>query len=84
MVLAQSLAAQGKQIQVADNTRLTVAGLPTRVQFQLLLVRAAAASDTGDVRTAAKLVQEARALDPQDVGSWLAEVPLRIRAGQLT
>ncbi|MGS0753381.1 XrtA/PEP-CTERM system TPR-repeat protein PrsT [Roseateles sp. GG27B] len=82
VALAQSLAAQGKPAQIFEDTRLTPAGLPAGVQLQLLLVRAAAASDTGDVRTAAKIIQEARALDPKDVGSWLAEVPLRIRAGQ--
>jgi putative PEP-CTERM system TPR-repeat lipoprotein len=84
VALAQALAAQGKQTQMVDDTRLTPAGLPNSVQFQLLLVRAAAASDTGDVRSAAKTIQEARALDPKAVGSWLAEVPLRIRAGQFT
>ena len=82
VALAQSLAAQGKQAQIFDDSRLKAAGLPTHVQLQLLLVRAAAASDTGDVRNASKMILEARALDPKDVGSWLAEVPLRIRAGQ--
>jgi putative PEP-CTERM system TPR-repeat lipoprotein len=53
------------------------------VQYQLLLVRAAAYGDLGDSKAALKAAEDARALDPASVDGWLAEVPLRIRAHQM-
>lgn len=82
--LAQALVAQGKQALIFDDPRLRVPGLPTAVQSQLLLVRAAASSDTGDTRAALKAIEEARELAPGTVGPWLAEVPVRIRTRQFT
>ena len=81
--LAQSLVAQGKQALVFEDKRLAVAGLPTIVASQLQLVRAAAYSDTGDVRSALKSIGEARNLTPGSINTWLAEVPVRIRTRQL-
>ena len=80
--LAEAMVAQGKQAQMFADARLNPAGLPDRVRQRLLLVRASASSDIGDARGATKAVEEARAIDPANVGSWLAEVPLRVRARQ--
>jgi len=82
--LAKAMVAQGKQGQVMDDPRLKASGLPSAIQLQLLLVQASAATDIGDTRRAAELVQEARAIDAREPGVWLAEVPLRIRNRQFT
>lgn len=80
--LASSLIAQGRQPQMLADPRLSVAGLPRGVQQALLLERALAQSDVGDVKAAMATVLEARALNPNDATSWIAETPLRIRARQ--
>ena len=80
--LARTLIAQGKLQQATDPQRFTTAGLTPSVQSQLLLVKAGAYGDLGDLRSAMKAVEDARALDPTAPDGWLAEVPLRIRARQ--
>lgn len=80
--LATAMNAQGKQPQMLEDPRLQPAGLPPGIQQQLLLERASAQSDMGDGATALATVQAARALNVNDPGSWLAEVPLRVRARQ--
>jgi len=80
--LARALVAQGRQTQVFDDVRLRVEGLAPAVQAELLLVRAAAASDTGDMRAALKAIDDARSINPAVVESWLAEIPIRIRSRQ--
>jgi putative PEP-CTERM system TPR-repeat lipoprotein len=80
--LAQSLVAQGKQAQIFDDSRLRLEDLPRGVQFQLLLVRSSAYVDLGDGRQAMEAINAARAINPNDTSTWLAEVPLRVRAGQ--
>jgi putative PEP-CTERM system TPR-repeat lipoprotein len=81
--LAKALMAQGKPDEVLRHERLAPEGLPPAVRAQLLLLRANAATDTADPRAALKAVEEARALEPTDPGSWIAEVPVRIRSRQL-
>jgi cellulose synthase operon protein C len=78
--LANSLIAQGQQQRLLSDPRLALADLPTPVQAQMLLLRAAAAADLGDPRQAFKDIEQARTLQPDDAGSYLAEAPLRIRA----
>ena len=80
--LARALIAQGKLQQATDPQRFSTAGLPAGVQAQLLLIKAGAFGDVGDSRSAMKAIEDARALDPTAPDSWLAEVPLRIRARQ--
>lgn len=80
--LAASLSAQGKQPQVLDDARLQPAGLPPGIQQQLLLERGSAQSDLGDTKAALASVLEARRLNPTELTTWLAEVPLRVRARQ--
>ena len=80
--LARALVAQGRQTQVFDDVRLRVEGLAPAVQAELLLVRAAAASDTGDMRAALKAIDDARSINPAVAESWLAEIPIRIRSRQ--
>jgi len=82
--LAAAFSAQGKQPQMLDDPRLQPAGLPPGIQLQLILERASAQSDIGDGKAAMTSVQAARTLNPADAGSWLAEVPLRVRANQFT
>lgn len=81
--LARALVGQAKPQLVIDQPRFSDAGLPADARFQLLLVKANAAADTGDPRGALAFLDAARALAPADVRGWLAEVPLRIRGGQL-
>lgn len=50
------------------------------MRFQLLLLKASAASDSGSAKDAWRYLQAARALDPGRIEGWLAEVPLRLRA----
>ena len=81
--LAEAYLAQGKQQQVLSETQFRPSGLPAGIQAQLLLLRASASGDLGNTNDAIKAIEEARALDPNSVGSILAEVPIRIRARQL-
>jgi putative PEP-CTERM system TPR-repeat lipoprotein len=80
--LARAFVAQGKQSQVFDDVRLRVDGLAPSVQAELLLVRAAAYSDTGDMRSALKSIEDARSINPATAESWLAEIPIRVRSRQ--
>lgn len=82
--LAMALIAQGRQPQMLDDPRVAPGNLPPGVRQALLLERALAQSDLGDVKAALASVLEARALNPNDVNSWVAEVPLRVRARQFT
>jgi cellulose synthase operon protein C len=84
VALAMALNAQGKQRTMLEDPRLQPAGLPTGIQQALLIERALAQSDTGDVKAAMASVLQSRALNPSDVNSWLAEVPLRVRNRQFT
>ncbi|CAD5373402.1 TPR_REGION domain-containing protein [Rubrivivax sp. A210] len=81
--MARAVIAQAKHQLVIEQQRFSPAGLPPAVQAQLLLLRASATSDVGDPRNALRLIEEARAIDPASPDSWLAEIPVRIRARQL-
>lgn len=81
--LARALIDQGKLQAVLSDTRLDPAGLPQTVLFDLLLVRASAQADLGDSAIALKSIAEARAINPSAADSWVAEVPVRLRARQL-
>lgn len=74
--------AQGKHRLIFEQATFNVAGLPSVVQLQLQLLRASASADLGDVRSAMKSVEEARAIDSRNPAVWLAEVPIRIRTRQ--
>lgn len=80
--LAQALIAQGRLTQLLDSLALAPGGLPASTQQALLLLRASASSDLGDPRAAMRGVEEARAIDPRNPSTWLAEVPVRIRFRQ--
>lgn len=81
VLLAQTLIGQARlQELVAPGPRFDPAGLPPPVRRELLLLKAAAHSDLGSVREASKAIEEARAIDPTAADSWLAEVPIQIRA----
>jgi putative PEP-CTERM system TPR-repeat lipoprotein len=81
--MATAAMRQGKPDQLLSDARFAVEGLPRQTQFELLLLRAAAAGDTGDLRAALKAIDDARALNASAIESFLAEVPLRIRGRQL-
>ncbi|OYT99732.1 MAG: hypothetical protein CFE40_06320 [Burkholderiales bacterium PBB1] len=80
--LARSVIAQGRLQELLDKPVFSPAGLPAATQAQLLLLRASAAADIGGAAAAMRSIEEARAIEPGSPDSWLAEVPLRIRAGQ--
>ncbi len=80
--LAQSLIAQGKQRQLFEQAQFAAPDLPATTRSQLLLLRAGASSDVGELREAMKFIDAARQLDPHSPESWLAEVPVRIRLRQ--
>lgn len=81
--LAQSLVAQGKQEMLLQDARFSTSGLPRQVQAALLVMKAGASADLGRTQQAFQAIDEARAINAQLPDSWLAEVPVRIRAGQL-
>lgn len=80
--LARAVIAQGKPEDVVAGPRFATEGLPKRTQFELLLLRAGAAGEMADSKLAIKAIEEARAIDLSDSATWVAEVPLRIRARQ--
>lgn len=81
-LLARALVNQGRHTQMLQSPQLAVEGLPPDAQVALLLVRGAAYTDLGDERAAVAAIEQARKLRPDDADTYLAEVPLRIRAGQ--
>ena len=80
--MARASINQGKPQAVLDGPQFAIGGLPVGIQYQLLLMKAAAAGDLGDARAALKFIDDARAVDAVDPGTWLSEVPIRIRARQ--
>lgn len=80
--LAESVVAQGKLRALFDQAEFALPGLSSDTQFSLLMMRASAYSDLGDVRSALRTIDEARALRPQSADTWFAEVPIRIRTRQ--
>lgn len=81
--LAQAVTAQGKPDLLLSQPRFAHAGLPAETRSQLLLLKAAAASDVGNTRDALRFIDEARSLGTNTAASWTAEVPIRVRARQL-
>ena len=82
--LAQALVGQGKLKALFEQQQLTPSGLPTGTQVLMHLIRAAAYADLGDLRSALRSIDEARALDPKSPDTWLSEVPIRIRSRQFS
>ena len=80
--LAQVTQEQARPQDLLNHPRFADAGLPTGVRVQLLTLKAAAASDLGTHREAVRLIEEARSLDPARAETWIAEVPIRLRAKQ--
>jgi cellulose synthase operon protein C len=80
--LAQSLVAQGRLAELVDPSKFADAGLPDRTRARLLMLKAAASSDLGRPRDALRLLDQARSLDSASAESWIAEVPIRVRARQ--
>lgn len=80
--LGQAVLAQGKHRALLDDKLFTPQGLPPDIQLQTHLLRAQAQADLGDMAAAVRSVEEARAIDKRSLEAWLAEVPIRIRAGQ--
>ena len=81
--LAQALLGQGKPQPLMDQPRFADVGLPQGTRSQLLLLKANAAGDLGDSRSALRFIEEARAGDPSQPETWMAEVPVRLRALQI-
>lgn len=80
--LARTLMGLGRPLEVLNGERFSTSGLPPPNAYALLLVRAAAAADLGELKTALRAIDDARAIDGSDAGVWLAEVPIRVRLRQ--
>lgn len=81
--MAEAVTALGKPGLLLSQERFAHAGLAGETRSKLLLLKAAAASDTGSLRDALKFIEEARALNLDTAASWAAEVPVRVRARQM-
>ncbi|MFG6431181.1 XrtA/PEP-CTERM system TPR-repeat protein PrsT [Roseateles sp. LYH14W] len=82
VILGQALLAQGKHQQLLEQARMAPAGLPNSVRLAVLLQRATAYADLGSQANALQSIEEARAIDRNAPETWLAEVPVRVRARQ--
>ncbi len=82
--LAKAVLAQGKRQPLLDDPRFATAGLPAGVRLDLLVLVASAQTDLGRPKEALKAIEEARAINPASPDTWLAEVPIRIRARQFS
>ena len=80
--LAQAMLGQGKRQQLFEDPRFALGGLLPGVRAPLLLLLAGAHADLGNPRDALKAIEDARAVDPRSADSYLAEVPIRVRARQ--
>jgi putative PEP-CTERM system TPR-repeat lipoprotein len=81
-LLGQAYLAQGKQRLLFEQQHFGLNGLPSAVRLQVLLMQATAHADMGNVRDALQAVTDARLINPGAPETWLAEVPIRIRARQ--
>lgn len=84
VLLAKAYVTLGKQRDLLEQRTFDPAGLPQGVQVELLLVRAGAQADRNNFIAAFQSIEEARKLQPTSADTWLAEVPLRVRARQFT
>ena len=80
--LAQAVSGQGRPQDILNQHRFRLEGLPNATRVELLLARAAAASDIGDHKLALEQLAMARASGADGAQTWLAEVPIRIRSGR--
>lgn len=81
--MARAMVARGKPERLFDDPKFVENGLAPDDRYQLLLVKAAASADLADTPRAMKLIEQARAADPSRTDSWIAEVPIRLRARQV-
>ncbi len=81
--MAEATILQGNPAAVLSEPRFATEGLSRDVQFELLIWRAAAATDMSELKEAIAAAEAARALRPEDPKSFRAEVPARIRMQQL-
>jgi len=81
--MARAMVARGKPERLFDDPKFAENGLAPDDRYQLLLVKASASADLNDTPRAMKLIEQARAADPSRADSWIAEVPIRLRARQV-
>jgi cellulose synthase operon protein C len=81
--MARAMVARGKPERLFDDAKFAENGLAPDDRYQLLLVKASASADLNDTPRAMKLIEQARAADPSRADSWIAEVPIRLRARQV-
>lgn len=80
--LGQAYVAQGKHKLMLEEKEFSPAGLPLGIQLEILLLRATVHGDMGEPTLALRSIDEARAIDSRNVGVWLTEIPIRVRARQ--
>lgn len=81
--MATAMLRQGKPAELLSDARFAADGLPKDMQFELLLLKASAAADVSEHKVALKAIADARALDATHPGSYITEVPIRIRKREL-
>ena len=81
--LARATLDLGRPRYVLDDERFSEKDLSTSTRFALLMLKAGAADDVGDVKLAMQLLDKARGIDANSAETWLSEAKLRIRTGQL-
>lgn len=81
--MARAAMLQGRPDSILTDSRFALEGLPQDTQYEMLLLRASAATDLGEFRQALTSIDQARAIRPNDAASFRTEVPARIRSQQL-
>ena len=81
--LARALLETAKARQVLEDERLAEKDLSATTRFALLVLKAGAADDVGDVKLATQLLEKARSLDAKSPDTWLVEAKLLIRTGKM-
>ena len=80
--LARATIDTGKPRTVLDDERFSDKGLSPGVRFELLMLKARAADDLGDLRVAMQAIDAARSAEPRSEAPWIAEAKARVRGQQ--
>jgi putative PEP-CTERM system TPR-repeat lipoprotein len=83
LLLGRSALMLGRPKDLLELPRFSEAGLPSHLRITLLVVKATAAMQLADPRTALRYLEDARAIDATSLEPWVAEVPIRVRTRQL-
>lgn len=79
--LGRAYLRQGKYAMLLE--RITPEGLPITGQTDVLVLRASAQTESGNLKEALRILDQARSLDPGSLSVRLAQITVLIRAGEL-